>query len=173
MLGLKLNHVSKRGHWLFYVNSEELSTCHTKMGQASSFQWMQISRHHDSYAFMTTEYSGRYDCCQNLHQKFSYVELLIKQTLFYGTIMHIMPWCLQFEYTPCHVFTYFFLHNVKVTNKPNVAGYAYCTIVVYVVSIRVTIIKKKSNQSIIAAENTKHREKQNRVNLGNFFLDWA
>ena len=46
----------------------------------------------------------------------------------------------------------FFLHYVKVTNKPNVAGYAYCTIVVYVVSILVTIIKKKSiNQSINVA----------------------
>ena len=40
-----------------------------------------------------------------------------------------------------------FLHYVSVTNKPNVAGYAYCTIVVYVVSILVTIIKKKSNQN--------------------------
>ena len=38
----------------------------------------------------------------------------------------------------------FFLHYVKMTNKPNVAGYAYCTIVVYVVSILVIIIKKKS-----------------------------
>ena len=47
----------------------------------------------------------------------------------------------------CHaMFTYFFLNYVKVTNKPDVAGYAYCTIVVYVVSILVTIIKKKSNQ---------------------------
>ena len=52
---------------------------------------------------------------------------------------------------PC-VHLLFFLHYVKVTNKPNVAGYAYCTIVVYVVSILVTIIKKKSNHS----ENDSH-----------------
>ena len=55
----------------------------------------------------TTEYDLRYNYCQNLHQEFSYQKLWIKETLRWGAIMHIVPWCMQLEYTPHHMFTFF------------------------------------------------------------------
>ena len=66
-----------------------------------------------------------------------------------GVLPHITLSCfvcnLNILHAVCSLI--FFFHYVKVTNKPNVAGYAYCTIVVYVVSILVTIIKMKSISS--------------------------
>ena len=96
------------------IDTDPIGCCSDSFWQAwlpvQTFCWQTfiISRHHDSYAFATTEYDRRYNYCQNLHQKFSYLKLWIEEMLFRGAIMHIMPWCLQLEYNPCHVFTYFF-----------------------------------------------------------------
>ena len=59
--------------------------------QTFCWQTFIISRHHDNYAFTTTDYDRRYNYCQNLHQKFSYLKLWIKEVLFWGAIMRIMP----------------------------------------------------------------------------------
>ena len=78
---------------------------------------------------------------------FQFSEIINKKNVVYGhhNVYHALTsetW--MYSMSCVHLF---FLHYIKVTNKSNVAGYAYCTIAVYVASILVTIIKRNQFKS--------------------------